>query len=46
MDDERVLELFQQLTREDQKIVIELFKYSLSLSTVDLYRLIEEFELV
>ena len=28
----------------DQKIVIELMKYALTLGTVDLYRMIEEFE--
>ena len=44
MDDERVIELFRQLSMEDQPIVLELLKYSLTLSTVDLYRLIEELE--
>jgi hypothetical protein len=32
------------LTPEDQRIVIELMKYAITLGTVDLYRMIEEFE--
>ena len=44
MEDEQILELFKQLTPEDQKIVIELMKISLSMSTIDLYKIIEEFE--
>ncbi len=44
MDKEDILELFKQLTPEDQNIAIDLLKISLSLSTVELYKIIEEFE--
>jgi len=44
MEKEEVLDMFRYLTPEDQKIVIELLKYALTLGTVDLYRMIEEFE--
>ncbi|MCK4560629.1 MAG: hypothetical protein KAV45_12665 [Calditrichia bacterium] len=44
MEKDEVLDLFRYLTQEDQKIVIELLKYALTLGTVDLYRMIEEFE--
>jgi len=44
MEKEEILDLFRYLTPEDQKIVIELMKYALTLGTVDLYRMIEEFE--
>lgn len=44
MEKEELLDLFRYLTPEDQKIVIELMKYAITLGTVDLYRLIEEFE--
>jgi hypothetical protein len=44
MEKEEVLDLFRYLTPEDQKIVIELMKYALTLGTVDLYKMIEEFE--
>ena len=44
MEKEEVLDLFRYLSPEDQKIVIELMKYALTLGTVDLYRMIEEFE--
>lgn len=44
MEKERILDLFQILTPEDQKIVIELMKYALTLGTVDLYSMIEDFE--
>jgi hypothetical protein len=44
MEKEEVLDLFRYLTPEDQKIVIELMKYAITLGTVDLYRMIEEFE--
>ena len=44
MEKDEVLDLFRYLTKEDQKIVIELMKYALTLGTVDLYRMIEEFE--
>jgi hypothetical protein len=44
MEKEEILDLFRYLTSEDQKIVIELLKYALTLGTVDLYRMIEEFE--
>ena len=44
MIEEEMIELFKRLSKEDQIIVIELLKSSLMLSTVDLYKLIEEFE--
>ena len=44
MEKDEVLDLFRYLTQEDQKIVIELLKYALTIGTVDLYRMIEEFE--
>ena len=44
MEKDRILDLFQILTPEDQKIVIELMKYALTLGTVDLYSMIEDFE--
>ena len=44
MEKDELLDLFRYLTQEDQKIVIELLKYALTLGTVDLYRMIEEFE--
>ena len=44
MEKEEILDLFRYLTPEDQKIVIELMKYALTLGTVDLYKMIEEFE--
>jgi hypothetical protein len=44
MEKEEVLDLFRYLTPEDQKIVIELMKYALTLGTVDLYKMIEQFE--
>jgi uncharacterized protein YehS (DUF1456 family) len=46
LEKEEILELFKQLTPEDQNIVIDLLKISLSLSTVDLYKIIEEFEML
>ena len=44
MEKDEILDLFRYLTTEDQKIVIELMKYAITLGTVDLYRMIEEFE--
>ena len=44
MEKEELLDMFRYLTPEDQKIVIELLKFALTLGTVDLYRMIEEFE--
>jgi hypothetical protein len=44
MIEEEMIELFKRLSKEDQMIVIELLKSSLMLSTVDLYKLIEELE--
>jgi len=44
MEKEEIADLFRYLTPEDQKIVIELLKYALTLGTVDLYKMIEEFE--
>ena len=44
MEKEEVLDMFRYLSSEDQKIVIELMKYALTLGTVDLYQMIEEFE--
>lgn len=44
MEKDEILDLFRYLTPEDQKIVIELMKYAITLGTVDLYRMIEEFE--
>jgi hypothetical protein len=41
---DQALELFSQFSPTDQKIVIELLKLSLTLGTVDLYKIIEEFE--
>jgi hypothetical protein len=44
MEREEILELFKQLTPQDQRIVIDLLKVILLMSTVDLYKLIDEFE--
>jgi len=44
MEREEILELFKQMTPEDQRIVIELLKVFLMLSTVDLYKIIDDFE--
>jgi len=44
MEKDEILDLFRYLSQEDQKIVIELLKYAITLGTVDLYRMIEEFE--
>jgi len=44
MEKDEILDMFRYLTTEDQKIVIELMKYAITLGTVDLYRMIEEFE--
>ena len=44
MEKDEILDLFRYLTPEDQKIVIELMKYAITLGTVDLYRMIEEFD--
>jgi len=44
MERDEILELFKQLTPEDQRIVIDLMKVFLMYSTVDLYKIIDEFE--
>ena len=44
MEKDEILDLFRYLTPEDQKIVIELMKYAITLGTVDLYKMIEEFD--
>jgi hypothetical protein len=44
MERDEILELFKQMTPEDQRIVIDLLKVFLMLSTVDLYKIIDDFE--
>lgn len=44
MEREEILELFKQLTPQDQRIMIDLMKVFLLYSTVDLYKIIDEFE--
>lgn len=44
MIEEEMVEMFKRLSTEDRYIVIDLMKSALMLSTVDLYKLIEEFE--
>ena len=44
MERDEILELFKQLTPEDQRIVIDLMKVFLMYSTVDLYKIIDDFE--
>ena len=44
MEREEILEFFKQMTPEDQRIVIDLLKVFLMMSTVDLYKIIDDFE--
>jgi len=44
MEREEILELFKQMTPQDQRIVIDLLKVFLLMSTVDLYKIIDDFE--